>query len=108
MKKMQTTPGERIRGLREDRGYTRDYLSEATGISTKFLFEIETNKKGFSAYTLMKISNVLEVSMDYIMTGQLSFDCKDEIAVTLEQFKPHTLEAIEKLLKIAYDIANDK
>lgn len=100
--------GSRIMILRTSRGYTREYLSEKVDISAKFLYEIETNKKGFSATTLAKLANALEVSMDFIMTGKGSRKYDEEIATTLEMFKPHDLKAVESLLKIAYELANGK
>lgn len=100
--------GSRIMLLRTSRGYTREYLSEKVQISVKFLYEIETNKKGFSAKTLAKLADALEVSMDFIMTGQGSRKYDEEIATTLEMFKPHTLKNVESLLKIAYELANDR
>lgn len=39
------------------------------GITAQFLYEIETGKKGLSAFTLGKIASVLEVSSDYILFG---------------------------------------
>ena len=74
-------------------------------ISEKFLYEIEMGKKGFSATTLMNICDALEVSLDYIMTGSGVRKYEDEIVATLEKFKPHTLEMINHLLKIAYDLS---
>lgn len=44
--------GNRIRALRENRGYTREQLAEMADISSKFLYEIEVGNKGFSARTL--------------------------------------------------------
>ncbi|MCM1236396.1 MAG: helix-turn-helix domain-containing protein [Ruminococcus flavefaciens] len=61
------TAGERIKLLRIERGYNRKQLAERAGISEKFLYEIEMKKKGFSAKTLSKLSEALEVSLDYIM-----------------------------------------
>lgn len=43
--------GERIRELREVQNYTREAFAEKIDISAKFLYEIETGKKGFSADT---------------------------------------------------------
>lgn len=54
--------GERIRELREIHNYTREAFAEKVDISAKFLYEIETGKKGFSADTLGKISIALSVS----------------------------------------------
>ena len=100
------TAGERILMLRSDRGYTREQLAELANISEKFLYEIETGKKGFSAMTLLNISKALEDSLDYIMTGTGSRKYDDEIIATLEKFKPNTLEMVDRLLKTAYEIAN--
>lgn len=99
------TAGERIMQLRLDRKYTREQLAYLADISEKFLYEIEMNKKGFSAATLMKLSKALEVSMDYIMLGKGTRKYDEEIVATLERFKPNTLEAVERLLEIAYELS---
>lgn len=96
--------GERIISLRKERGYTREDLSNKAEISTKFLYEIEMNKKGFSASTLIRLAGALEVSADYIMTGHGERKCDRNILATLEQYQPKTLEAIGELLKITYEI----
>ena len=93
--------------LRTDRRDTREQLAYLADISEKFLYEIEMNKKGFSAETLMKLSHALEVSMDYIMLGKGSRKYDDEIVATLEQFKPNTLEMVDRLLKAAYEISKE-
>ena len=93
--------------LLTDRRYTREQLAYLADISEKFLYEIEMNKKGFSAETLMKLSHALEVSMDYIMLGKGSRKYDDEIVATLEQFKPNTLEMVDRLLKAAYEISKE-
>lgn len=101
------TVGERIMVLRNDRGYTREQLAELADISEKFLYEIETGKKGFSATTLLRISKALEVSLDYIMTGTGRRKYDDEIMATLEKFKPNTLEMVNRLLKTTYEISKN-
>ena len=101
------TAGERIMQLRTDRKSTREQLACLADISEQFLYEIEMNKKGFSADTLMKLSHALEVSMDYIMLGKESSKYDDEIVATLEQFKPNTLEMVDKLLKAVYEISQE-
>ena len=59
--------GERIAYLRVVNHYTREALAEMVGITPKFLYDIETGKKGFSANTLYKIAKALGVSCDYII-----------------------------------------
>ncbi|MCH5263652.1 MAG: helix-turn-helix transcriptional regulator [Lachnospiraceae bacterium] len=56
--------------MRVKNHYTREAFAEIIGISTKFLYEIETGKKGFSANTLYKIATSFGVSCDYIITGK--------------------------------------
>lgn len=102
------TAGERIMVLRNDRGYTREQLAELADISDKFLYEIETGKKGFSAITLMNLSKALEVSLDYIMTGTGSRKYNSEIAAAIEKFKPDTLEQVDRILKAAYEISKEE
>lgn len=101
--------GKRIMQLRMEKRYTREQFADIVDISSKFLYEIENGKKGFSATTLLKLSKALNVSMEYIMTGE---DYKkpedDEIAVAEELSKPNTLEGVERLLKLAYEIVKDK
>ena len=38
--------GKRIKKLRLQREYTREYLAECADISAKFLYEVEVGKKG--------------------------------------------------------------
>ena len=45
--------------------------------------------------------------MDYIMLGKGSRKYDDEIVATLEQFKPNTLEMVDRLLKAAYEISKE-
>lgn len=61
--------GERVRMIREDQGRTREQLAEKAGISTQFLFEIETGRKGMTARTIIGIAEALNVSTDIILIG---------------------------------------
>ena len=101
------TAGERIKVLRSERGYSREHLAEKAGISEKFLYEIELGKKGFSAMTLLNLSEALGVSLDYIMTGTGSRKYDSEIIDILEKFIPNTLEMVNRILQAAYEISKN-
>lgn len=103
----EMTAGTRVMQLRMEKRYTREQFADMAGISEKFLYEIENDKKGFSAATLVKLSKALNVSMEYIMTGDDYKRPESEIVATLERLKPNTLEKVERLLKIAYELAKD-
>lgn len=98
--------GLRIMNLRLDRGYSRESLAGMAGISARFLSEIEKDKKGFSAGTLVKLADALEVSTDYIMMGHSGTKFDERIAQTLGKFEPGVLEKVEELLQLVYDIAH--
>ena len=102
-----TEAGMRIRELRDLHHYSREQLAELTEISPKFLYEIETGKKGFSAYTLLKMSEVLEVPTDYIMVGRCEDTGTEEINLLIGRFSPKHIASVEKLLAIVYEMSGD-
>ena len=97
--------GDRIRELRELQSYTREVLAEKVGISSKFLYEIEAGKKGFSAETLCRISKALSVSCDYIMLGEDSLHRSNEkIICALEMLEPKQVSKMHDIVKILYEM----
>lgn len=93
--------GGRIKYLREENNYTRDELAEKIGISAKFLYEIETGKKRFSAETLVKIAQAVSVSCDYIMLGnRLESKEIEDISNILRRFSKEQLELVGDMLRV--------
>lgn len=70
METIEAGIGKRIRKIREARNITREQLADDIGISTKFLYEIETGKKGFSASYIVPMVKCLSVSSDYLLFGK--------------------------------------
>ena len=99
--------GQRIRELREIQNYTRETFAEKIDISAKFLYEIETGKKGFSADILSRIAVALPVSCDYIMFGEETVHYKSEkIMCVLETMKPVQICQIQNILQILYEMCD--
>uniref|UniRef100_UPI004056E34E helix-turn-helix domain-containing protein n=1 Tax=Agathobacter sp. TaxID=2021311 RepID=UPI004056E34E len=99
--------GERIRELRELQSYTREAFAEKVDISAKFLYEIETGKRGFSADTLGRISVALSVSCDYIMFGEENGHYSGEkIMCVLENMKPAQLYRIQNILQMLCEMCD--
>lgn len=96
--------GMRIQKARVMRGYTREGLSELAGISTKFIYEIENGKKGFSAENLHNICKVLKMDCDYILTGCGKSDCDKRLWETIKLFSANQSDDIEKLLRFIYEM----
>lgn len=96
--------GLRVRTLREANEYTRDAFAEKIDISTKFLYEIEMGKKGFSAETLYKISKALCVSNDYLLTGNEIQKVPERIVDVLEGFNANQLARVYEILKMMQEL----
>ena len=62
--------GNRIKQQREFLGYTREYMSEQLSVSVNFCRDIEIGAKGMSIQTLAKLSDILKLSLDYILLGE--------------------------------------
>lgn len=96
--------GERIYFLRIERGYTRENLAELASISSKFLYEIETGKKGFSAVVLYNICHALNVNCDYILTGNKIINKNNEIDEVLKLFNKKQMERIYIILEQIHEL----
>lgn len=100
-----TSIGIRIRELRESKKLSREALAEKIDISPKFLYEVETGKKGFSAEILCRLSKELSVSCDYIMLGENpENESMDKMIYTLERIEPMHLRQMQDIFKILYDM----
>lgn len=64
--------GNQIRKERKLKGYTLEQLAEKLEVSTTFIGQIERAKGIPSLATLVKIANVLEVSIDSLVFGDLN------------------------------------
>lgn len=96
--------GTRIMLLRTKKNYSREYVSERAGITSKFLYEIEIKGKSFSTRTLLGLATALEVSADYILLGKGNIMYDQKMANTIGQFNPEALEIVKKLLEAAYEL----
>ncbi len=92
--------GERIKCLRTLRKMTREEFSEKAGISPTFLYQIETGRKGFSAYTLCNIAKAFGLDADYILYGEAE-KFEADYVMSQEDSQRLKLEHVCKLLENA-------
>lgn len=101
--------GKHIREHRKKKKYTLEQLAEKLDVSTTFIGQIERAKGVPSLETLVKIANVLEVSADSLLFGDLNNKSGNSAFVKkveelTENFTPYEkellLENIEILKKI--------
>jgi transcriptional regulator with XRE-family HTH domain len=107
--------GRRIRFQREQMHLTREELAEKLEVSAKFCADIEYGMKGMSMTTLNNLSEILNLSTDYILKGnnELSVDetnnrdIIESVVATLNSCSRVQLGRIEQLLKIFVATVNE-
>ncbi len=104
MNSFYNNAGARIRNLREINRYTREQFAEKADISPKFLYEIETGQKGFSADTLYRISKALSVSCEYILSGDNQNEYSEEVLDLLKLFNSSQISTVSQMLKLMYEL----
>lgn len=66
------TVGERIRQKRIQLGLSQDELAVRINRATKYCSDIERGMCGMSIETMLSISKALDMSLDYMMFGEIS------------------------------------
>ena len=61
--------GQRIASARKIKNLTQEQLAELSGVSYQTISSAELNKKSLRAENIIKISQALGVSTDYLLTG---------------------------------------
>tara|TARA_R100000027_G_scaffold61606_1_gene53109 strand:- start:3764 stop:4099 length:336 start_codon:yes stop_codon:yes gene_type:complete len=68
---MPTPLNRKLRSHREAKGYSLDRLSDLTGISKSYLWELENRDNGNpSAEKLRKIAEVLDLTLDFLLNDE--------------------------------------
>lgn len=65
--------GNRIRMERRKQDLTQEKLAEMVGISESFMGHIERGGRTLSIETLVKISNVLNLNIEYLICGEHNY-----------------------------------
>lgn len=99
--------GMRIRILREKKGYSREQLAELCNISTKFLYEIENGKKGFSVQTLATLARYLETNCDYIVSGDNTLHVDKRFHRIADYVGKEKMKYVEDILCIVYEMVRE-
>ncbi len=97
--------GRRIRDFRSQNHLTQAQLAESLDVSTNFISEIETGKKGISQDTLYRLCQQYNLSADYLLFGRQGPSPSE---YTLSEFLsslstddiPIVIEYLEATLKI--------
>lgn len=97
---LMRTIGNNIRNHQKLRGLTQEQLAEKAGISTSFCANIERGNKGISLFVLKDISDILEVSVDRLMSAEDDYDYMQDIAALLNGRPKEFIIAVEQIVRI--------
>lgn len=92
--------GERLRGKRNALGFTQEYVSEQIGITLRFYQMIERGEKSVSLDTLIRLSQTLSLSVDYLLFGNLPDSPGNPIAEILQRLSSEQREDAVKILTL--------
>lgn len=79
--------GERIKARRLELEWTQDQLAQKAGISKSFLSDLENGKRSVGAENLLDIARALSVSIDFLMTGEVSQKPVTEVPIPVSLAK---------------------
>lgn len=105
-KEFSLTVGLRIREIREAYNLTRDQFSEKCDISTSFLADVESGKKGFSSKILFKICSATNVSADYFLFGHENGFEQDMLIELTNMMPKHAKEAGVRIMREYVEVVN--
>ena len=95
---------KRIIARRKQLGLTQEQLAERSGLSPQFFSSVETGKKNIRAENVVRLSQVLGVSTDYLLTGRHNSTDIDGVASLLWELDEPHLRCAETILKSLVEV----
>ena len=96
--------GERISRRRKHLGFTQEQLAEQMDVSIQMISNLERGMKAIRIDNLVKLSRILNVSTDYILTGFQCPTSADGLSKQIGQLSRENQGLIE--LIISYCLEN--
>lgn len=97
-----TEIGERITKERRKLNLNRDRFAEMLGLTPYYIGQIERGSRNMSLDTLIKVSDCLHVSLDYLVKGQEQAPAStSELQVLIDRCSPEEIDLITDVLKAA-------
>lgn len=100
--------GHRIKQCRKMHKPTQEQLAEQTNVSSHYIYEIEKGLKTMSLSTLIDISSVLNVSIDYLLFGNNNSTsvCSskeqpyDRLSLILQNLSPQQRDDLAEIMSV--------
>ena len=97
--------GRRISERRKQLGYTQEQLAEEMDVSIQMISNLERGIKAIRIENLTRISQILGISTDYILTGKRTVQDTNTLADQISHLKDDQQKMIEML--VAYCLRDE-
>lgn len=91
--------GKRIQNRRKQQGYTQEQLAEMMNVSIQMVSNLERGNKAIRIDNLINLSQILDISTDYILTGKETTDDIQTLTARIAQLPPKERKMIEMLVE---------
>ena len=96
--------GQRIKKRRKELKFTQEAIAEELNISVKHLSEVERGIAGLSVENLIRLSDILGVSIDFIVKGAVDRDRWYALIADLDKVPPEKEHLIKSLLTTGIEL----
>lgn len=90
--------GQRILARRRALKLTQEELADKLGVSTQMISNLELGKKAIRPENLVKLCEVLDLSADFILTGDAANNTMDALSEKLAGLSPEELQILLNLV----------
>ena len=91
--------GKRIQGRRKQMGLTQEQVADKMDVSIQMVSNLERGNKSIRIENLIKLSEILNISTDYILTGK---ETTEDMQVLTEQMASLSHKE-RKMMKLLMD-----
>ncbi len=104
MSNLKAEMGLRIKNRRKEIGLTQESFAEKLEISVKHLSEVERGLAGLSIENLVKLSEILEISLDYVIKGKIDEDKWGGVSYSLKNVPTEKEKLIKELITLGIEL----
>lgn len=90
--------GKRIQNRRKQLGYTQEQLAEMMNVSVQMVSNLERGNKAIRIDNLINISQIMNISTDYILTGKQSQQDISNLSEQISNLSPKDRKMIALLV----------
>ena len=91
--------GKRIQNRRKQKGYTQEQLAEMMNVSIQMVSNLERGNKAIRIDNLINLSQILDISTDYILTGKETTDDIQALTARITQLPGRDRKMVEMLVE---------